>query len=163
MCEPQKSGSLDMFLRQVSLTISFETVYWFTPSDIQNWFYVGLAGLSAGGRILTRGCCSSSVTLCPGNLTKNMIVSAANKFWTKWDYIMGKLDRIHGLHKQYRESLEIHVCGIVCHICGIVYHIRGIFDPQMWYSIPHMWYTQNFYFWILTMIPMPKIQKSFKE
>ena len=118
MCEPQKSGSLDMFLRQVSLTISFETVYWFTPSDIQNWFYVGLAGLSAGGRILTRGCCSSSVTLCPGNLTKNMIVSAANKFWTKWDYIMGKLDRIHGLHKQYRESLEIHVCGIVCHICG---------------------------------------------
>jgi len=27
----------------------------------------GLAGLSAGGRILTRGCCSSSVTLCPGD------------------------------------------------------------------------------------------------
>ena len=42
-------------------------------------------------------------------------------------------------------------------------HKSGNFDPQMWYSIPHMWYTQNFCFWILTMIPMPKIQKSFKQ
>ena len=48
--------------------------------------------------------------------------------------------------KQYRESVGIHVCGIVYHICGIVYHICGIFDPQMWYSIPHMWYTQIFFF-----------------
>ena len=65
--------------------------------------------------------------------------------------------------KQYRDFRGIHVCGIVYHICGIVYHICGIFDPQMWYSIPHMWYTQNFYFWILTMIPVPKIQKEFFE
>ena len=60
------------------------------------------------------------------------------------------------INKQYRDFWGIRVCGIVCHICGN-------FDPQMWYSMPHMWYTQNFYFWILTKIPMPKIQKSFKQ
>ena len=69
----------------------------------------------------------------------------------------------NGCYNQYRDFRGIHVCGIVYHVCGIVYHICGNFDPQMWYSMPHMWYTQNFYFWILTMIPMPKIQKSFKQ
>ena len=63
--------------------------------------------------------------------------------------------------KQYRDFRGIHVCGIVYHVCGIVYHICGSFDPQMWYTIPHMWYTQKYFFGILTMIPMPKIQKLF--
>ena len=63
--------------------------------------------------------------------------------------------------KQYRDFWGIHVCDIVCQVCGIVYHICGNFDPQMWYTIPHMWYTQKYFFWILTMIPMPKIQKLF--
>ena len=65
-------------------------------------------------------------------------------------------------NKQYRDFRGIHICGIVYHICGIVYHICGNFDPQMWYCIPHMWYTQNF-FGILSLILMPKIQKSLKQ
>ena len=81
-----------------------------------------------------------------------------NILFTKIFYedLLGKLT-----YKQYRDFRGIHVCGIVYHICGIVYHICGSFDPQMWYTIPHMWYTQKYFFGILTMIPMPKIQKLF--
>ena len=111
------------------------------------------------------------VILIPEILTTILV------FLLNGDELQYCLQRIHIMHKvclnkdfeskellkQYRDFRGIHICGIVYHICSIVYHICGNFDPQMWYSIPHMWYTQNWFFWILPMIPMPKIQKSFKQ
>ena len=45
----------------------------------------------------------------------------------------------------------------------VVYHktvLGYLGNPSLWYSAPQMLYS---IFWILTMIPMPKIQKSFKQ
>ena len=76
-------------------------------------------------------------------------------------HICGILYHICGSKLPHMWYTIPHMWYIVYHVCGIVYHICGSFDPQMWYTIPHMWYTQKYFFGILTMIPMPKIQKLF--